>query len=598
MLYKIAFPENNEEFKKCIKNVEDAYWPEEEYKSLYSSPSFSFKISGGNDEKIFAELNNTLKDMLDRIYQKGLYTFHSADGTIEKMLFPFVDRFHSFFLQRKWHQDPIHLMTHPIEVFRLHRETNGNYSKHSGNYYHFINVIAAVARLINFFSDPECIKKYLLKSNEKNENIAELCNILAFNKHQNSRIINLMFGAFYHDLGKTVVDPRHGMEGAIIISDHTSSAWYQLNRISNRYNDSDSEQFEREDLLFIAEMLMYHDLYGTLSTGESGYSKLIAMIDRVKIYSLKYISKIQSNSIQEQIKWSQRYLFDLWLLNVADIIVSLKNNDINFKSDKYKQQTFWLDKSKADKRLDDFFTNKKKAHILLHDLRISFKLLKEHNKFEHNDSLTSLSKDALSYTERHIVERIRRLIFESLTEPLEVYEHIKEITMLVKYARYYIESEREVNIYAIIVRAIKSVSNYQEFCNRIKWIGHMDYALGFFQKIANGALEMVTQELKGGDNTYWIRTKTAGPIGLDSKAEEYLWKLQAKFFLDNFASTVIQILSHLLFRDEYIDRLRNLEFNDARERLTKEKIKAIISLVGPYRSRRAIQLILQSIFYW
>ena len=81
----------------------------------------------------------------------------------------------------------------------------------------------------------------------------------------------------------------------------------------------------------------------------------------------------------------------------------------------------------------------------------------------------------------------------------------------------------------------------------------------------------------------------------DINHEDISYKL---FEDDNFTSTVTQIISHILFRERSIDTLRNLEFKDVEERLTDEKIDAIISLEGPSRTKRTIDLILQTVFYW
>jgi len=43
---------------------------------------------------------------------------------------------------------------------------------------------------------------------------------------------------------------------------------------------------------------------------------------------------------------------------------------------------------------------------------------------------------------------------------------------------------------------------------------------------------------------------------------------QAVFFADNFVATMIQIFYTYYFVKQAIDRLRNIEFNDTKDRLT------------------------------
>lgn len=141
------------------------------------------------------------------------------------------------------------------------------------------------------------------------------------------------------------------------------------------------------------------------------------------------------------------------------------------------------------------------------------------------------------------------------------------------------------------MRSIESLGDLKEFCRRLAWIGKMDYALGFFERLADVALQKVTKELCGvGSKTGWIHSPS---INGD---EQYRYQIQAQFFADNYAATVVQILSYLLFREKSIDQVRNIEFSDTRERLTSEKVEKILTLEGPFRSRRSTQLILKTIY--
>jgi hypothetical protein len=147
----------------------------------------------------------------------------------------------------------------------------------------------------------------------------------------------------------------------------------------------------------------------------------------------------------------------------------------------------------------------------------------------------------------------------------------------------------------IIVRAIQAVSDRDDFITRLSWIGKMDYALGFFQQLAKYALDKVLQELQSPDtvHTGWLRRTTDNDI-----ADYYLCRVQATFFADNFATTVIGILAYVLFRQPSIDRLRNIEFSDASRRLTPHKIEQLLALEGPLRARSSAEAIMQTIYFY
>ena len=156
-------------------------------------------------------------------------------------------------------------------------------------------------------------------------------------------------------------------------------------------------------------------------------------------------------------------------------------------------------------------------------------------------------------------------------------------------------SDEEWN--STIVRAIEAIGNREEFSRRFSWLKKSDYALGFFEKIAEEALEKIKQ----GDAKGWtyegIRDKFDGNDG-DDNIGTYFNKTQAQFIADNYVTTVIQILGHLLFREPSLDSPRNVEFSDATKRLTENKINQILSFEGPSRARKSIDLILQTIYVY
>jgi hypothetical protein len=223
--------------------------------------------------------------------------------------------------------------------------------------------VAIMARLISYFSNKKNIENIptlfpFLK--EKEEECKQLLDMSADKSTNGSlRTFRLMLAAFYHDIGKTIVNHRHGMEGANILADNSSVALYQIEEIVKKYHPRIT--FTREDLMFISELLLFHDHFGTLSTGETGYIHLGDMASRIEWFKSDIDGK--------------RCLVDLWLLNMADIMVSLK--------DKWKlQDKTWNNKNKSTNFINTFLECKEtvKAKILFQDLIIALKIFDENKE--------------------------------------------------------------------------------------------------------------------------------------------------------------------------------------------------------------------------
>jgi hypothetical protein len=475
-----------------------------------------------------------------------------------------------------------------------------NYSKHYGDYNHFVNVIAALVRLIAYFRDENNVSKLVtrmkdrsdsrltyeanseiqLAENSKNKSEDSWVGNLKYENQPDLRQFKLILAGFYHDIGKTIQNPRHAMEGAIILESHTTEARNKLHKMVDDYCQlnkiNPAWKFDRDDLLFISDLVLYHDQYGTLSTGEDGYLQLVDVIDSIHRYSLK-----ESNKPQERLEWSRRYIFDLWLLNVADIMVSIK--------DKWILQTVWENLTESENTINSFlFNTQEKAHsaFLIHDLQISFELLDNYCCQKHLDDLTELKQKAHKLSLQHVVERLRRLMISTLTNSIDGYK--EKNTEMGRIANCIDKlSEEEWN--STIVRAIEATANREEFSRRFSWLKKSDYALGFFERIAKTAFKMI-EECKAFGWTY---------VGDASKfTDDYIYKTKAQFIADNYVITVIQILGHLLFREQSLDNPRNVEFNDATKRLTENKINQILSFEGPSRARKSIDLILQTIYVY
>lgn len=617
MLFNIVYSENDNSFAEIVKAIEKAYFDSTEYNQPKElTPNWTIHDIPPEEEQI-KEINQRLNKQVEKVCTQesehsGKYIYFNNEG-IEKGKFalPFIDRLHRYFLERKWNKPPIiDSINLSIDELVCLEPTSGhtrfqNCSKNVGNYNHFMNVSLATARLIQYFTDENHIAEFLYKEKHNSDKWQRFSQTVAFKKKnyltqdESLRILNLMLAAFLHDIGKTIVDHRHGMEGSIIISEHTSLSWYQLHIIAKNYN----ADFQRNDLLFVADLLNFHDQFGTLSTGEAGYAQLNDLTESIKRYSLKYTSKA------DQVMWSEKYLFDLWLLNVADIMVSVK--------DKWKRQKEWATSHESKQKIEKFIAdNSHHIYTLTHDLHIANQLVHSINNHRHTDIYSNMRQNTKAYSDRHVIERINRLISTCILKSVETIISKKELSknfknMIENLRREKCLSESEVS--ASIERAVSATRDWEEFCHRFSWIGQMDYSLGFFMGICLRALDRVDFELQDNQKTNqginshynetvcfrtkWIREKCL-PGFEQPEAQRVLYKLNATLFVENFTVTVVKIIDHLLFRSGDFNRIKNIEFNETRNRLSDEKIDTILGFNGPYNAERAIELILKTVFIY
>lgn len=169
-----------------------------------------FNIVNAKDDS-FEECTNCVKGA----YENNGY-ISKNDG--KKYEFPFTDRFQKYFRKDK-----------------------------EGNLHHFENVTAATARLIAYFQNYanviDLFKQAPRPTKHEIEDLDALCEEIMYEE----RDMRTCFAAFYHDIGKTQVDHRHGMEGAMILSENTTRFQYEINAIAESYKSEFS--IDRCDIL-------------------------------------------------------------------------------------------------------------------------------------------------------------------------------------------------------------------------------------------------------------------------------------------------------------------------------------------------------------
>jgi len=620
LLKLIGLYKNNDnatQFDSLLKNIKEAFWPSiwlEKNKDRLADELPSSQTPLTSDEAI-----RTIEEHIKKIVtsidsnENTFYTAYHKDDSISHHEFPFTEHFFGYFVQRKYsipYRDPASNINH---LFRLDREEEYeknlhadeyqkyNYSKNYGDYNHFINVIIATARIIEYFSNPENLAKILKRqtSNYYTSTLAynKLAKITSNNntkgyKDNKKRIILLMLSAFYHDLGKTIVYPRHAMEGSILIANHTKRPVYLLDQITSK---TYGFNFNDEDLIYVSNLVYYHDQYGTLGTGEAGYLRLVDLLYRLKRFAYRDSPRGDTNKRKElERKIALQCIFDLWVLNLADTMVSINGNKFDLQENLFNEK----ESQKSIKNL----LEKKGPRI--HDLLVTFSLVDPLFTKHHSDDLSRVKSEALTYSRRHTIERIYRLIRAIIVDHATHYTNHKDLKNLssVKKILSNICKIAESDWHAIIGRSIIFVSDFSEFVNRFAWVGQLDYSFSFFEKIARRALVHVGNELDNNKNEKTKPLMSYSGWTYQSDHGDYSGRFidtaNAKTFAENFTTILVQILHHLLFREKEFDRLINFEFRDAADRLTNEKIDRIISIEGPYRAKHAVQLALEGIFFF
>lgn len=694
LLSLVMSVDDNPTFKANVELLKNLYYPENLLldigNSILKKGIFKYIPDSKINEKAKDLINNIVAEVVKN--QNYGYQVLNLEGKnlIDNFLeFPYMDNFINYFLERK----------HNISNYRekdsfedlLKLKDKENCSKNLGNFNHFVNVVICLARLIQYFSH---LDSYIRKLQFIPEGLMDDCEIsnddIAYQLNSSGymRIFQLMLSGFYHDLGKTIIDQRHSIEGEIIfLADKTSTALFKLHKIVKSYKRANcdifdkDEIYERDDLTLISKMVLYHDQFGTLGTGEDGYLRLVKIIDFIKMISINKYPGFQQK--ESQLSWSARTLFDLWLLNIADIIVSTVSID---KMDKFSlQENIWYDKESAFKYITIFMNSEDGANRI-HDLKISYRLLFSHFSREgklkiHVSDTKKLIQEAVDNSRFHTTERLRRLIRYSLKRPLNRLKTSSKSKRTIKLSDSIIKILNDNSWVFTIDRSLDVLGTEDQFKAKFSWIGKMDYSLGFFEKIAEETLNLISTELTdtvilffnsldefkdenliigdfkirflndgnwseleitednskiGNDHvklflledtlyrsnlarsenydllykgnkisiekvnlepikpTSWIRERSL----VDIDDDEFLYDLNAQFFIDNYTVTIIAIISYLLNRENRIESPKDFEFLYAKERLNRDKIKKISSMVGPFQTNKSVHYILQNIYIY
>lgn len=192
----------------------------------------------------------------------------------------------------------------------------------------------------------------------------------------------LLYTSLYHDIGKAIIRPRHGPEGADIIKDSS------LDDRANFYEIG----IDRPHFFLMADLIRFHDYFGTLGTGEVSY-----LIFAEVLYPISNISLSTAEC-------AEKFLDYLLLLNIADIAGSVEGRISNevFVTLMYDFKVIKKANANISKKVYECMNRKKPGREMgigdIHKETISARNC--------IDVLSELQR----LTETHTAERLRRLL--------------------------------------------------------------------------------------------------------------------------------------------------------------------------------------------
>jgi hypothetical protein len=402
----------------------------------------------------------------------------------------------------------------------------------NGNHNHFVNVVATAAHLLDYYDQEKHFSP--------------------------DRKLKFLLTAFYHDIGKTIcvnldknlfVTRRHAIEGASLFLEPRASVVSEFDAIFKFYQ---SDISARDYMNWSAELIQSHEMFGTVSTGENGYMSVAEAVSRLKDYG---------GDCQENV-------FNLWLLNIADILVSITVlNDA--PQNKMEPNKYFLQPVGSQKGTIDWFFKTFQGRALLKDLEIAQTIASD------SDPL----KAAYNIASETALVRFQRLAQQTIG---------RESKAL---------SDRELS--GKIVRLVEGDSLSSEIARILRGefgpdykskFGHMqqfDYALSFFSNLAKWAVKRIGEELDGsGFRTGWVYSQKYEHSTKRTYTPEFIAEYNASAIVSNFLLLQAGIFAEVSRLTGDIEQW-NVEFGDANERLTESKKDKLLNFDGGYRSANA-----------
>lgn len=422
--------------------------------------------------------------------------------------------------------------------------------KNEGTLNHVVNVVTAMAHVL----------VYLEKHGDE----------VLFGSFDVRRRLGLMLLAFYHDIGKCVVFRRHAVEGRALFAEPKASILYRFELIYKAYG----LDLPHETLPFFAELIGAHDVFGTVSTGENGLLSLSGVVGRLKdLY----------NGDKQAVKDA---VLDLWLLNCADILVSVPRLNKN-EVDKSKPQK-WCETPPGtlDAGLDWFFASIKGTY-LKEDLGFALDIAEA----------VCDGADAYGYakalSEKRAAHRFARLARSALGDVLEKPE-TRFCPLLKDEIVQRLESPAIIPTINMILRDTFGEGHQKLFGAMLQF----DYALGFFSTLAERAVYWLNEELEEKSfRTGWIYKRKIPQENDTQYAGDFLLRYNAECVVNNYMAILARVFGAIHRQTAEIERW-NIEFEDAKNRMTWPKANRLLGFNGPYRAENALCLLMRELMLY
>jgi hypothetical protein len=419
------------------------------------------------------------------------------------------------------------------------------FSSNEGHYNHFCNVVGSMAHILTY---AEKNTKSLLP-----KGVSDIDTTFDMRR----RLDNMMI-AYYHDIGKTIIPRRHAIEGKALFAEPKASLRHRFEEILAHYPAGESLPLT---LAYYAESIGAHDLFGTVSTGENGLLSLAGVISR-------FINLF--NDDRYKVKTA---VFDLWLLNVADIITSLKN-----KGDVQSWQQKCI--GSLDSELDLFFQGYKGKYLLA-DLDAALQIADADDTY----------KTAREIADKHAAHRLARLARQTLGDVVEKDDSFPGGLRKAVISR--LEDSCLIAGINDILRGEFGDDYAQCFGNMLQF----DYALGFFSTLSAQAVKWIQEELTP-DSTFRTGWLHKPKIPADNQyPPHFIDKYNAECIVNNYMMVLAGIFGEIHRLTADIDSW-NIEFEDAKNRLTPSKADKLLFLDGAYRAGNARVLLMREIMLY
>ena len=417
-------------------------------------------------------------------------------------------------------------------------------SKNLGHFNHMCNVVGTMAHVINYAKNKPKL----------------------YGEFDQQRKILLMLLAFYHDLGKTIIPRRHAIEGKVLLKEPKASVQYRFNEIFKSHRI----EMPRKTLPYLALLVGAHDMFGTISTGENGVLSIANLI-----IDLKKLLNDDTDRVTNAIS-------DLWLLSLCDIIVSVSN--INGRIVNKWGSISWREmKNKEMQEQLDIFMGSIKGRFLLEDFACAKRI--------------AIDPDPLSFAKNlaneRAVTRFQRLARQTLGDVLEDPE-IQFPEDLGKQIIKQLESKELTDSINNILHG-EFGDNYSIMFGSML---HFDYALGFFQYIARDAVDCLNLEIEDTKKfqTGWLyrRKNDKKDFPYD---DDFLNRFNAESVVNNYLIFLTSIFGEIYRLTADIDQW-NIEFEDAKNRLSRQKSERILGFEGAYRAGNTRNLLLRQLMLY